>query len=36
MLAQQSDILKNVKPEDWLCHVKAILGQDIYRVQEKL
>jgi len=35
MLAQQSDILKKVKPEDWLCQVKAILAQDIYKSSGK-
>lgn len=31
MLANQIDILKRMKPEDWLCQVKAILTQDIYK-----
>ena len=35
MLAQQSDILKKMKPEDWLCQVKAILTQDIYKSSGK-
>ena len=31
VLANQTDILKIMKPEDWLCQVKAILTQDIYK-----
>lgn len=35
VLADQTDILKRMKPEDWLCQVKAILTQDIYKSSGK-
>ena len=31
MLAKQIDDLKNIKPEDMLCQVRAIINQDIYK-----
>ena len=35
MLAQQSDILKKMNPEDWLCQVKAVLTHDVYKSSGK-
>jgi len=35
VLAVQTDILKKIKPDDWLSQVKAILTQDIYKSSGK-
>lgn len=35
LLAQQTDIVKKMKPEDRLCQVKAITTQDIYKSSGK-
>ena len=35
LLAEQTDILKKMKPEDFLCQVNAIITQDIYQSSGK-
>jgi homoserine O-acetyltransferase/O-succinyltransferase len=35
MLARQTDILKRMKPDDFLCQVNAIITQDIYQSSGK-
>ena len=35
MLARQTDLLKRVKPDDYLCQINAIIKQDIYQRSEK-
>lgn len=34
-LAEQTALLNRMKPEDWLCQVKAIIKQDIYKSSGK-
>lgn len=35
LLAVQTDLLTKMKPEDWLCQIKAIVTQDIYESSGK-
>jgi homoserine O-acetyltransferase len=35
MLARQTDLLKRMKPEDYLCQLNAIITQDIYQSSGK-